>query len=48
MLTSVRIDGSVQSVLVGGHDVASVIKRDDSWSCRFFGYVMFLSHAYGT
>ncbi|KAH7062981.1 hypothetical protein BKA63DRAFT_189936 [Paraphoma chrysanthemicola] len=31
------IDGSVQSLLIGGHDVAGVIKRDDSWSCRFFG-----------
>ncbi|KAF2824097.1 hypothetical protein CC86DRAFT_371515 [Ophiobolus disseminans] len=30
------IDGRVQSVLVGGHDVGAVLKRDDSWNCRFF------------
>jgi len=34
-----RIDGRVQSVLVGGHDVAAVLKRDDYWNCRFFEYV---------
>jgi hypothetical protein len=30
------IDGRVQSLLVGGHDVAGVLKRDDYWNCRFF------------
>lgn len=30
------IDGRVQSILVGGHDVATVLKRDDAWNCRFF------------
>ena len=40
VLTSdLRIDGRVQSVLVGGHDVATVLKRDDFWNCRFFEYV---------
>jgi hypothetical protein len=34
-----RIDGRVQSLLVGGHDVAGVLKRDDYWNCRFFRYV---------
>jgi hypothetical protein len=36
-----RIDGRVQSILVGGHDVASVIKRDDYWNCCFYEYVSF-------
>ncbi|KAF2029765.1 hypothetical protein EK21DRAFT_100983 [Setomelanomma holmii] len=30
------IDGRVQSLLVGGHDVAGVLNRDDYWNCRFF------------
>ncbi|KAG9191744.1 hypothetical protein G6011_10478 [Alternaria panax] len=30
------IDGRVQSILVGGHDVATVLQRDDYWSCRFY------------
>lgn len=30
------IDGLVQSILVGGHDVATVLKRDDYWTCRFY------------
>ncbi|CAO2652794.1 Nn.00g022050.m01.CDS01 [Neocucurbitaria sp. VM-36] len=30
------IDGRVQSILVGGHDVATVLRRDDYWTCRFF------------
>ncbi|XP_014553974.1 hypothetical protein COCVIDRAFT_40110 [Bipolaris victoriae FI3] len=30
------IDGRVQSILVGGHDVASVLQRDDFWNCRFY------------
>ncbi|KAF3043792.1 hypothetical protein E8E12_010327 [Didymella heteroderae] len=30
------IDGRVQSVLVGGHDVVSVLSRDDHWFCQFF------------
>ncbi|KAF1830246.1 hypothetical protein BDW02DRAFT_573243 [Decorospora gaudefroyi] len=30
------IDGRVHSVLVGGHDVRSVLLRDDYWSCRFY------------
>ncbi|KAH8701411.1 hypothetical protein GQ44DRAFT_717653 [Phaeosphaeriaceae sp. PMI808] len=30
------IDGRVQSLLVGGHDVGGVLKRNDFWSCRFF------------
>jgi hypothetical protein len=39
LLMGGRIDGRVQSVLVGGHDVAAVLKRDDYWSCAFFRYV---------
>ncbi|EAT78943.1 hypothetical protein SNOG_13496 [Parastagonospora nodorum SN15] len=31
-----KIDGRVQSLLVGGHDVATVLRRDDYWNCRFF------------
>jgi hypothetical protein len=34
-----RIDGRVQSILVGGHDVATVLRRDDYWNCRFYEYV---------
>ncbi|KAF2995058.1 hypothetical protein E8E13_001803 [Curvularia kusanoi] len=30
------IDGRVQSVLIGGHDVASVLARTDYWYCQFF------------
>lgn len=30
------IDGRVQSILVGGHDVPSVLARDDYWYCQFF------------
>jgi hypothetical protein len=30
----------VQSLLVGGHDVASVLKRDDYWNCYFYEYVV--------
>ncbi|UPX20637.1 uncharacterized protein EKO05_0010865 [Ascochyta rabiei] len=30
------IDGRVQSILVGGHDVAAVLSRDDYWYCQFF------------
>jgi len=33
-----RIDGLVQSILVGGHDVATVLRRDDYWTCRFYEY----------
>jgi len=33
------IDGRVQSILVGGHDVQAVLDRDDYWSCRFYEYV---------
>jgi hypothetical protein len=29
----------VQSILVGGHDVAAVLARDDYWYCQFFEYV---------
>jgi hypothetical protein len=29
----------VQSLLVGGHDVATVLRRDDYWNCQFFEYV---------
>lgn len=32
------IDGLVQSILVGGHDVATVLARDDYWNCRFYEY----------
>ena len=28
--------GRVQSILVGGHDVATVLARDDYWNCRFY------------
>lgn len=34
-----RIDGRVQSILVGGHDVSAVLSRDDYWYCQFFEYV---------
>lgn len=34
------IDGLVQSILVGGHDVATVLQRDDFWNCRFYEYVV--------
>ena len=37
-----RIDGRVQSILVGGHDVTAVLKRDDYWYCQFFEYVLSL------
>ncbi|KAH7359574.1 hypothetical protein BKA66DRAFT_515247 [Pyrenochaeta sp. MPI-SDFR-AT-0127] len=30
------IDGRVQSILVGGHDVATVLRRNDYWNCRFY------------
>ncbi|KAF2279009.1 uncharacterized protein EI97DRAFT_456418 [Westerdykella ornata] len=30
------IDGSVQSILVGGHDIVSVLQRKDSWYCTFY------------
>ena len=30
------IDGRIQSILIGGHDVSTVLKRDDAWMCRFF------------
>ncbi|KAF1946935.1 hypothetical protein EJ02DRAFT_450269 [Clathrospora elynae] len=30
------IDGRVQSILVGGHDVGTVLQRDDFWNCRFY------------
>ncbi|KAH6611869.1 hypothetical protein C7974DRAFT_370004 [Boeremia exigua] len=30
------IDGRVQSILVGGHDVAAVLVRKDYWYCQFF------------
>lgn len=30
------IDGRVQSILVGGHDVGSVLARDDYWGCAFY------------
>ena len=33
---SYSIDGRVQSILVGGHDVQAVLNRDDYWSCRFY------------
>ncbi|KAJ8111572.1 hypothetical protein OPT61_g5865 [Boeremia exigua] len=31
-----QIDGRVQSILIGGHDVSSVLARDDYWYCQFF------------
>lgn len=37
-LTLRRIDGRVQSVLVGGHDVGAVLSREDNWYCQFFEY----------
>lgn len=40
-LTTCRIDGRVQSILVGGHDVNAVLKRVDYWYCQFFEYVLF-------
>ncbi|PSN69348.1 hypothetical protein BS50DRAFT_464356, partial [Corynespora cassiicola Philippines] len=30
------IDGRVRSILVGGHDVVSVLSRTDGWYCDFF------------
>lgn len=36
-----RIDGRIQSILVGGHDVATVLQRLDYWTCRFFEYVTY-------
>lgn len=30
------IDGMVQSILVGGHDVATVLQRNDFWHCQFY------------
>ncbi|KAF2797104.1 hypothetical protein K505DRAFT_236249 [Melanomma pulvis-pyrius CBS 109.77] len=30
------IDGRVQSLLVGGHDVSTVLKRMDYWYCVFY------------
>ncbi|KAF2125228.1 hypothetical protein P153DRAFT_325808 [Dothidotthia symphoricarpi CBS 119687] len=30
------IDGRVQSILVGGHDVGTVLGRDDYWGCAFY------------
>ncbi|KAF9693949.1 hypothetical protein EKO04_008071 [Ascochyta lentis] len=30
------IDGRVQSILVGGHDIGAVLSRDDYWYCQFF------------
>lgn len=30
------IDGRVQSFLIGGHDVLTVLQRDDYWNCKFF------------
>ena len=39
ILTPCRIDGQIQSILVGGHDVTTVYQRNDWWSCRFFEYV---------
>ncbi|KAF1922414.1 uncharacterized protein M421DRAFT_27855, partial [Didymella exigua CBS 183.55] len=30
------IDGRVQSILVGGHDVSAVLSRADYWYCQFF------------
>jgi hypothetical protein len=40
------IDGRVQSILVGGHDVATVLQRDDYWNCRFYEYVLIPSLSY--
>lgn len=30
------IDGKVQSVLVGGHDIWDVYQRDDKWYCVLY------------
>lgn len=30
------IDGKVQSVLVGGHDIWDVYRRDDEWYCILY------------
>lgn len=30
------IDGKVQSVLVGGHDIWDVFNRDDEWYCMLY------------
>jgi hypothetical protein len=38
-----RIDGRVQSVLVGGHDVGAVLNRVDYWYCQFFEWVSLAS-----
>ncbi|KAF1913443.1 hypothetical protein BDU57DRAFT_522343 [Ampelomyces quisqualis] len=38
LMQPLSIDGRVQSLLVGGHDVATVLGRDDYWNCRFFEY----------
>jgi hypothetical protein len=42
-LMEYRIDGRVQSILVGGHDVATVLQRDDYWNCKFYEYVISLN-----
>ena len=30
----------MQSVLIGGHNVAAVLARTDYWYCQFFEYVL--------
>ncbi|KAF2019181.1 hypothetical protein BU24DRAFT_447747 [Aaosphaeria arxii CBS 175.79] len=30
------IDGSVQSILIGAHDIPTVMKRTDDWYCMFY------------
>lgn len=35
-LTEVRVDGAVQSFLVGGQDVFEVMNRTDTWYCVFY------------
>ena len=36
-----RIDGKVQSALVGGDDIWDVYKRNDEWYCILYEYVLF-------
>jgi len=38
-LTECRIDGKVQSVLIGGHDIWDVYERKDQWYCILYEYV---------
>jgi hypothetical protein len=48
LISDSRIDGRVQSLLVGGHDVATVLRRDDFWNCQFFEYVCALRQSLET